>query len=101
MFAGFTSFPFNELCLQPRKTNIWEDKTMRRISMVNRFNTTDGIAHQFSAEQGKENLDWKLTLQWPNPFPAFIAQSARNFHTVQYSHHTVTWVKEFLEAENF
>ncbi len=59
----------------PRKTNAREDRIMGRISMGNRFNTEAGIAHQFSAEQGKdlswhavsqENLDWKPTLQWPN-----------------------------------
>ncbi len=33
-------------------------------------------------------------------FPAYIAQSACNFHAGQYSHHTAKWVKQFLEAEN-
>ncbi len=62
----------------PRKTNAREDSIMRRLSMGNRFNTAAGIAHQFSAEQGKDlsrhTVYWcvlrirtkKPTLQWPN-----------------------------------
>ncbi len=34
------------------KTNVREDRIMRRISMGNRFNTAAGIACQFSTEQG-------------------------------------------------
>ncbi|KAF7702952.1 hypothetical protein HF521_021959, partial [Silurus meridionalis] len=39
---------------RPRKTYTREDRILRRISMGNRFHTAAGIAHQFSAEQGKD-----------------------------------------------
>ncbi len=72
----------------PRRTNVQEDRIMRRISVESRFNTAAGIAHQFSDEQGKdlswhsvsiflENLDWKHTLQLPNLSSAEKNQKAR------------------------
>ena len=42
---------------RPHKTSAREDRIMRRLSMGNRFNTAAGIAHQISAEQGKD-LSW-------------------------------------------
>ncbi|KAL0150600.1 hypothetical protein M9458_054101 [Cirrhinus mrigala] len=39
---------------RPWKTNTREDRILRRISMGSRFHTAAGIAHQFSAEQGKD-----------------------------------------------
>ncbi len=38
----------------PRKINAQGDRIMQKISMGNRFNTAAGIAHQFSADQGKD-----------------------------------------------
>ena len=43
--------PKNAGC--PCKTNVQENRMIRRLSMRNPFNTAAGIARQFSAEQGK------------------------------------------------
>ncbi|KAF7702517.1 hypothetical protein HF521_001800, partial [Silurus meridionalis] len=48
------SFKSTKKAGRPRKTNTREDRILRRISMGNRFHTAAAIAHQFSAEQGKD-----------------------------------------------
>lgn len=54
LYKDTNSFMSPKKAGRPHKTNAREDRTMRRLSMGNRFNTAIGIVRQFRAEHGKD-----------------------------------------------
>ncbi len=65
--------------------------------MVWRMISTAGAGHSYAATLQSECKWLSATC---SSFPAFISQSACNFHAGQYCRHTAQWVKQFLKAEN-